>query len=281
MVLKLGFSTCPNDTFIFDALVHHKIDTEGLEFEIILADVEVLNTMALSGNLDVTKMSYHAYAYVSDMYQLLNSGSALGRNNGPLLISKTKYTVEDIPNLRIAIPGEKTTANLLLKTAFPKLKSLTPVLFSEIEQRIIADEYDAGLIIHESRFTYHEKGLLKILDLGEFWEKTTKSPIPLGGIVIKRHIDETTKAKFARVLHRSVLFAKNNPEEPIKYMQKYAQDMASDIMKKHVELYVNEFTLSLDLAGQNAVELLYKKAYDLRLIPNLPVNIFLTKTIVN
>lgn len=275
MRLKLGFSTCPNDTFIFDALVHHKIDTEGLEWDLTLADVEELNAMAFAGTLDITKLSYHAYAYLADQYQLLNSGSALGRNNGPLLISKVPYTPAEVDKLRIAIPGDRTTANLLLKIAFPDAKSVHPILFSDIEQAVFSGEYDAGLIIHENRFTYQTRGLHKIIDLGEFWEQLTHSPIPLGGIVIQRHLSDEVKAKFARVLHRSVLFAMQHPNEAVSYMQKYAQEMAAEIMAKHINLYVNNFTASLGTEGRSAIELLYKKAFDLGIIPVLPSDIFL------
>ncbi len=273
--LKLGFSTCPNDTFIFDALVHHKVDTEGLEWDLTLADVEELNIMAEAGVLDCTKLSYHAYAYLAAHYQLLNSGSALGRNNGPLLISKRPFSVKDVNNLSIAIPGVKTTANLLLKIAFPDAKKTQPLLFSEIEQAVISDNYDAGVIIHENRFTYQERGLHKIIDLGEYWEQITHSPIPLGGIVINRQLHDDVKAKFARVLERSVRFAMQHPNEAVSYMQKYAQEMASEIMAKHINLYVNDFTASLGSEGRSAVELLYQKAFSLGLIPELPKDIFL------
>lgn len=275
MRLKLGFSTCPNDTFIFDALVHRKINTEGLEFELTLADVEELNNMASAGKLDITKLSYHAYAYIFSQYQLLDSGSALGRNNGPLLISKTPFKVEDVDSLKIAIPGEKTTANLLLKIAFPNAKSVFPILFSEIEQAVFSGNYDAGLIIHENRFTYQSRGLHKIIDLGEYWEQQTNSPIPLGGIVIKRQLNDEIKAKFSRVLRRSVLFAMQHPSESVSYMQKYAQEMAAEIMAKHINLYVNNFTASLGTEGRDAIQLLYKKAFDLGKIPEMPSNIFL------
>lgn len=275
MLITLGFSTCPNDTYIFDALVHHKIDTEGLEFEIVLADVEELNELAVSQGLDVTKLSYHAYAYVSNSYQLLDSGSALGHSNGPLLISKKPYSTEDVPNLSIAIPGATTTANLLLQIAFPNIKQVTAVLFSEIESKVLSGEYDAGLIIHENRFTYSERGLSKIIDLGAYWEQTTNSPIPLGGIVIRRSIDELTKKKFERVLKRSLEYANSHPEEPVKYMRQYAQEMAEDVIKKHVQLYVNEYSLSLGKEGRKAIETLYTNAFAKGVIPQIPLDIFL------
>ena len=190
MKLKLAFSTCPNDTFIFDALVHHKIDTQGLTFELLLADVEELNNAAFEGQVDITKLSYHAYAYVSDNYTLLDSGSALGNNNGPLLVSKFKIYPDEIEELNIAIPGKYTTANLLLSIAYPNSIYKKEYLFSDIEEVVLSNEMDAGLIIHESRFTYEKKGLIKIIDLGEYWEKKTKLPIPLGGIVVNKKIDK-------------------------------------------------------------------------------------------
>ncbi|HAN76509.1 MAG TPA: 1,4-dihydroxy-6-naphthoate synthase, partial [Bacteroidales bacterium] len=186
MHLKIGFSTCPNDTFIFDAMVHGKIDTEGLTFEPIMADVEVLNKAAFDQTTDITKLSYHAFAYAANNYCLLNAGSALGYKNGPMLIAKNPFAARNIPDLRIAIPGKYTTANLLLSIAFPEVKKKEVYLFSDIENGILNDQVDAGLIIHENRFTYQAKGLHKIIDLGEFWENLTKMPIPLGGIAVHR-----------------------------------------------------------------------------------------------
>ena len=164
MKLSLGYSPCPNDTFIFDALVHHKIDTEGLEFEVTLADVEELNSKAFNQELDLSKMSYHAMAYSLKHYQLLNSGSALGSGVGPLLIAKKQLSEEEINEARVAIPGEFTTANFLLSLAYPRMKNKVEVLFSEIENAVLEDRVDAGLIIHENRFTYRQKGLISLID---------------------------------------------------------------------------------------------------------------------
>ena len=186
MKLTLGFSPCPNDTFIFDAMVHHKIDTEGLEFEVVMEDVEELNQRAFAHELDITKLSFHAYAYLINRYVLLSAGSALGNNCGPLLIAKKEMSEKEINNSKIAIPGKFTTANFLLGLAYPKAQNKIPVLFSEIEEAILSGKVDAGLVIHETRFTYHERGLVKIIDLGEYWEGDTGLPIPLGGIVVKR-----------------------------------------------------------------------------------------------
>jgi len=185
MKLTLGFSPCPNDTFIFDAMVHGRIDTEGLEFDYFLADVEELNRKAFASEVDITKMSYHAYAYVADNYLILDSGSALGHKNGPLLISKRILQPSELAGARIAIPGKYTTANLLLSIAWPEALNKTEYLFSDIENALLNEEVDAGLIIHETRFTYYKKGLHKIADMGEYWEKLSGMPIPLGAIVIK------------------------------------------------------------------------------------------------
>src|SRR5450759_4201022 len=190
MKLTLGFSPCPNDTFIFDAMVHDRIDTEGLEFDYFLADVELLNRKALASEVDITKISYHAYAYVAENYMILDSGSALGQGKGPLLISKRRINPADISEVRIAIPGKFTTANLLFSIFWPEATNKTEYLFSDIEDALLKDKTDAGLIIHETRFTYVQKGLHKIADMGEYWERLTGLPIPLGGVVINRNIPE-------------------------------------------------------------------------------------------
>ena len=203
MDLTLGFSTCPNDTFIFDAMVNGRIDTEGLRFQLHLSDVEELNQLAFSSALDITKVSYHAFAYLSDAYQLLTAGSALGFGNGPLLISKHKIYPDELDGLKIAIPGKYTTANLLLSIAYPNLRQKMEYLFSDIEEVILSGEADAGVIIHENRFTYQAKGLKKVVDLGEFWEHETGLPIPLGGIIIKRSLPREISLKVNRVLGRS------------------------------------------------------------------------------
>ena len=245
MKLRLGFSTCPNDTFIFDAMVHKKIDTEGLDFNLIMGDVEELNNMALNSDIDITKISFHAYAYVADKYKILNSGSALGRNNGPLLISKKKIYPDEVPSLKIAIPGKHTTANLLLHFAYPQIKEIKEYLFSDIEQAVLENKVDAGLIIHETRFTYKKKGLHKIIDLGEYWEQKTSLPVPLGGIIINRDISAKTQKKVDRVLRRSIEFALKNPDSPLEFIREFAQEMDKDVMYRHIQLYVNDFTRDL------------------------------------
>jgi 1,4-dihydroxy-6-naphthoate synthase len=275
MELKIGFSTCPNDTFIFDALVHHKIDTQGLHFKVMLADVEELNKAAFGKELDITKLSYHAYAYVSDYYTLLDAGSALGNNNGPLLISKYKIYPDEIDNLKIAIPGRYTTANLLLSIAYPNALNKKEYLFSEIEEAVISNEMDAGLIIHESRFTFQKKGLIKITDLGEFWETKTKLPIPLGGIVVGKNLNQSTQSTINQLVRESIGYAYKNPESPLKFMKQYAQEMDEDIMRKHIELYVNNYSFDLGETGKKAIQALYHEAKIIHGFPEINSRIFL------
>jgi 1,4-dihydroxy-6-naphthoate synthase len=275
MRLKLGFSTCPNDTFIFDALVHHKIDTEGLKFDLMLADVEELNKTAFKHEIDITKLSYHAYAYVSDNYTLLDSGSALGNNNGPILISKKKIYPDEIDHLKMAIPGKYTTANLLLSIAYPKALNKTEYLFSDIEEALLSNEIDAGLIIHENRFTYKQKGLKKIIDLGEFWENKTKQPIPLGGIVVNRSLSTELKLKINKLVRKSIEYAYQNPDSSLEFIRKYAQEMDPDVMRKHIALYVNDYSFDLGETGKKAIRTLFKEAEIVRGFPKVNDQIFL------
>ncbi len=275
MKLKLGFSTCPNDTFIFDAMVHGRIDTEGLEFDLVLADVEELNKAAFENEIDITKLSYHAYAYVAKNYVLLNSGSALGNNNGPLLISKRKIYPDEVKHVSIAIPGKYTTANLLLSIAYPDAKNKKEYLFSDIEEAVLSNEIDAGLIIHENRFTYAERGLKKNVDLGEFWETKTALPIPLGGIVVNRRLPLDVQQKVDRVLRRSLEFASENPNAALPFIKQFAQEMDEEVMYKHIKLYVNDYSLDLGEKGKLAIKKLYETAKDLNVIPEMPEDIFL------
>ena len=203
MKLTIGFSTCPNDTFIFDALINKKINTEGLEFEPFLADVEDLNQRALNGALDITKVSYHAFLYARSTYRPLNAGSALGHNCGPLLISKKSVDVHALPSHRIAIPGTYTTANLLLQFYLGRKSEARPLIFSDIESALLEERFDAGVIIHESRFTYAQKGLRKLVDLGEFWESKTHLPVPLGAIVIRKSLGPDLHSVVDRLLRKS------------------------------------------------------------------------------
>lgn len=276
--ITLGFSPCPNDCFIFDAMLHGKIDTEGLEFKVYMEDVETLNQKAFKGELDVTKLSYHAYAHLVKTYQLLNAGSALGNNCGPLLISKSdniSHLTSDISHLKIAIPGKYTTANFLLSLAFPEAKNKVEMVFSEIEDAVLSGKVDAGLIIHENRFTYEQKGLKKIIDLGEYWETLAKAPIPLGGIVIKRSFPEEVKKKFDRVLRKSVEYAFANPKSSLNFVKANAQEMSEEVMYKHIDLYVNKYSVDLGAEGKRAVKLLFDKAQELGVINKIEEEIFL------
>ncbi len=277
MTLSLGFSPCPNDCFMFDAIVNKRIDLEGLEFFERLADVEALNTSAFAGEADVTKLSYHAYAYCIGSYVLLDAGSALGRNCGPLLISKRPITSDEVATgtLSIAIPGKFTTANFLLGLAFPQAQNKTAIVFSDIEPALLNDRFDAGLIIHENRFTYEAKGLKKIIDLGEYWESETGAPIPLGGIVIKRSLPDEIKQRVNRVLRRSVEFAFAHRAASLDYVRAHAQEMSNEVMYKHIDLYVNEFSVDLGPEGRRAVELLFEKAAETGIIPPANSALFL------
>lgn len=282
MKLTLGFSPCPNDTFIFDALIHHKIDTEGLEFEVFYDDVETLNQKAFRGELDITKLSYHAFAYVVDKYVLLDSGSALGFGVGPLLICKgdaellhSQLTAHHSP-LTIGIPGKYTTANFLLGLAFPNATNKQELVFSEIEDAVLNGKIDVGLIIHENRFTYQNKGLKKIIDLGDYWEKQTGCAIPLGGIVANRKLPPDVQHKINRVLRKSVEFAFANPKSGVEFIRSHAQEMSEEVMYKHIELYVNKYSVDLGEEGRKAINLLFDTARGRGIIPEIKEEIFLT-----
>ena len=276
MRLTLGFSPCPNDTFIFDAMVHGRIDTEGLEFDYFLTDVEELNRKALSADVDVTKISYNAFAYVAQNYLILDAGSALGHRNGPLLISKRRIGISELPGLRIAIPGKYTTANLLFSIAWPEVVNKTEYLFSDIEDALLKDEVDAGLIIHETRFTYFRRGLHKLADMGEYWETLTGLPIPLGAIVIKRSIPDDIALKVNRVVRRSLEYAYKDSFASYDFVSDNAREMDSTIMNNHIKLFVNEYTLNLGKKGREAIVELFRIAGEKGVIPALPARIFLT-----
>jgi len=277
MKLTLAFSPCPNDCFMFDAIVHRRVDLEGLEFDVRLADVEALNKAAFAGEVDVTKLSYHAYAYCARDYVLLDAGSALGRNCGPLLISKRTISQDDVGSgaLRIAIPGKYTTANFLLGLAFPAARNKIELLFSDVEGAVLDGYVDAGLIIHENRFTYAARGLKKIVDLGEFWEGTTGAPIPLGGIVIRRSLPDDVKQIVNRLVRRSVEYAFAHRGASLPYVREHAQEMREDVMYQHIDLYVNDYSIDLGPDGRRAVELLFEKAKALGVIPAIEQPLFL------
>jgi 1,4-dihydroxy-6-naphthoate synthase len=278
MKLSVGSSPCPNDCFMFDAIVNERIDLEGLEFTMHMADVEALNKAAFAGEAEVSKLSYHAYAHCTDNYVLLDAGSALGRNCGPLLISKRAISTEEVAagGVRIAIPGKYTTANFLLGLAFPRALDKTELVFSEIESALLNEKYDAGLIIHENRFTYEAKGLKKIIDLGEYWESETGTPIPLGGIVIKRSLPDEVKQKVNRVLRRSVEYAFANRTASLPFVREHAQEMSEEVMYRHIDLYVNQYSIDLGEEGRRAVKMLFERAAATGIIPAARENLFLS-----
>lgn len=264
MTYSLGFSPCPNDTFIFDALVNHKIDTEGLSFDVVLEDVQTLNQWATAGKLAISKISYGVLPLVIDQYVLLNSGGALGMGVGPLLITNpckvnkpqtaNHQLQTSVAEMKIAIPGENTTAHLLFSLAFPEAKNKVFMVFHEIEEAVLSGRVDAGVIIHENRFTYQQKGLEKLMDLGAFWEETIKVPIPLGGIVIKRSIDTTLQKKVDRLIRKSLDYAFTNYPTISSYVRRHAREMDESVMRRHIDLYVNNYSLELGEDGKKAVE---------------------------
>jgi 1,4-dihydroxy-6-naphthoate synthase len=272
MKLSLGFSPCPNDCFMFDAIVHQRIDLEGLAFDVVMDDVEALNRRAFSGDIAITKLSYYALAHCADRFALLDAGSALGRGCGPLLISKREISPRELSAgaLRIAIPGVYTTANFLLHLAFPAARDRTALVFSEIEAAVLVGRFDAGLIIHENRFTYEARGLRKIVDLGEFWEESTGAPIPLGGIVVRRELPLDVQLAANRIMRRSVEFAFAHPDASRDFVRAHAQEMSEDVMRRHIELYVNDYSIDLGTDGRRAVELLFERAAAVGVIAPLP-----------
>lgn len=267
MKLTLGYSPCPNDCFIFDALIHKKIDTQGIEFDVQLADVETLNRKALQGELDITKLSFHAYAHSIGHYIMLRAGSALGFNCGPLFVRKKNETnaLTTFADYKVAIPGKLTTASFLFSLAYPEIKNKTEYVFSDIEDAVLRGEVNAGLIIHENRFTYEEKGLEKIKDLGEYWDSLIHAPIPLGGIAIKRNLDTKLQQQINDLIRQSVLYAFANPESSMPYVRAHAQEMSEEVMKKHIALYVNDFSVDLGTLGKEAIHLMFDKARELNM----------------
>ncbi len=271
MTLTLGFSPCPNDTFIFDALVNNKIDTGGLQFEAMLEDVQTLNQWALQGKPDITKLSYGVLPLVLEKYIVLNSGSALGKGVGPLLISNSEYKIANIEECLVAIPGEHTTAHLLFSLAYPRAKHKTFLRYDEIEH-FVQEGKGLGVIIHENRFTYADKGLHKITDLGDYWEKETGKSIPLGGIVIKRSIDTSIQLQVDNLIRQSVEYAyRNHYEELTDYVKEHSQEMSEAVMRKHIDLYVNNHSVDLGETGKEAIQKLlavFRDTHPLYQIPD-------------
>ncbi len=272
--LRFGFSSCPNDTFIFYALVNNKIDTLGFDFDFIIKDVEELNNMAIANEIDITKISFNAYGKVSQRYVLSNHGSALGKNNGPLVIALQQFAIGELKNKKIAIPGVNTTANLLLSIAFPEVKDKKEYLFSDIEKAILSKEVDAGLIIHETRFTYMNKGLKKIMDLGEWWETQYKLPLPLGGICVSRNLPNEQVLAIDYLIGQSIEYAFENPQETYKFIKHYAQDTSDRVIRNHIDLYVNEFTRELGSLGKKSIRFLLESGKQQGFFSSLPDKLF-------
>jgi 1,4-dihydroxy-6-naphthoate synthase len=258
MKLTIGYSPCPNDTFIFDALVNGKIDTGGLTFEPILEDVETLNRWAAEGRLAITKLSLPALFRNTHKYSILNAGAALGKGVGPLLIARKKVDVNDIHHCTVAIPGENTTANFLLSYAFPFLTQKKPYLFSQIEEAVLNKEVDLGVIIHENRFTYLQKGLHKIADLGEVWEEKQNVPIPLGCIAARKTLEADVILKVDTLIRQSLEQARQHYPAISTYVQQHAQAMDEQVMRQHIALYVNDYSLDLGPEGKGAIKQLYE-----------------------
>jgi len=266
MKLTLGFSPCPNDTFIFDALVNKKISTEGLEVDAVLEDVETLNKWALEGRLDITKLSFPAFFQSIDRYVLLDAGSALGKGVGPLLVSKSKLYTENtqdgmtnqpLVDKTIVLPGANTTANLLFSFAFPEARQKKFMIFSGIEDAVLGDDADLGVIIHENRFTYAQKGLQKVLDLGDYWETKMHTPLPLGGIAISRSIDKPMALIINSLIRKSLEFALKNYPFISDYVKQHSQSLSEDVMRQHIDLYVNNYSVSLGHEGKSAIKTLF------------------------
>ena len=274
MKLSLGFSPCPNDTFIFDALVNKKIDTEDFEFDVVLEDVETLNQWTLQDKLDVTKLSFPTFFRASEKYVLLNSGSALGKGVGPLLISKERDQKSNVEDLTIALPGANTTANLLFSFAYPQALNKKFTIFSAIENAVLNGETDLGVIIHENRFTYQQKGLHKVIDLGEYWEEKMKVPIPLGGIAIKRKFENSVSKRLSILIKKSIEYSYQNYPLISDYIKDRSQEMSEDVMRRHIDLYVNDYSLDLGADGKKAIEILhdvYNDMYPKNAIASYPI----------
>lgn len=254
--IRLGFSPCPNDTFIFDALVNGKIDTRGYRFEVVMEDVEALNRMSRNGELELSKMSYHAYLHQVDKWLMLRSGGALGHRCGPLLIRKGDKEMVPFEDAQVAIPGWYTTANFLLSFAYPQVKNRVEVIFSEIENAVLQGKVDMGVIIHENRFTYMDKGLSLVRDLGEHWEDQTGFPIPLGGIAIRRDLMEHAEAIQA-LIRESVAYAFAHPGESKDYVKCHSQEMADEVIAQHIALYVNDFSFDIGTKGEAAIRFMH------------------------
>ncbi len=260
MKFSLAISPCPNDTFIFEPWLSGRIDAEGLEPDVRFADIAELNALARTAAVDVVKLSFFTYHLVRSQYALLEAGAALGRGCGPLLVSRAPMTLEDLPQAVIAIPGRDTTAHLLLEVFAPAARQRRPYVFHEIMPAIARGEVEAGVIIHESRFTYPQYGLHLVQDLGAHWEALTGLPIPLGGIAAQHRLGPEVIARLNRVMHRSVAYALAHPEHPMPFVRAHAQELDEAVMRAHIHLYVNAYTRELGPEGHAAIARLSAEA---------------------
>jgi 1,4-dihydroxy-6-naphthoate synthase len=274
--LSLGYSPCPNDTFIFYALVHGKIPMDGLAFREMLEDVETLNQMARRSALDVTKASFHACGHLREGYCLLRSGGALGKGCGPLLVARENIGIEDLGKRTVAVPGRLTTALLLLRIfGFSSEENIRVMPFDRIIDAVKSGQADFGLIIHESRFTYERAGLKKVMDLGEWWEKETGLPLPLGGILARRDLGEPLIRKIEALIRESIEYAFSKRAEPLSYIRKHSQEMEEEVIEKHIRLYVNTYSLDVGDEGVRAVEELFRRSEEKGIIPRSSQPLFL------
>ena len=272
--LTLGYSTCPNDTFIFSALAHNLIERRGLQFRIKLADVETLNQQARAGVFDISKLSFAAIGHLLDTYGVLRSGSALGRGCGPLVVARPGFNLNQIDSKKIAVPGMWTTACMLLGLYLSKKPDVIPMLFDLIMPAVERGDLDFGVIIHEGRFTYKNYGLICLLDLGKWWEEKTSLPIPLGGIAIRRDIAPETARRVESVIRESTLYGFKHRTETDGYVKKYAREMSSAVIRRHIDLYVNEFTVEIGEQGKEAVEALFEMARNRGILPESKMPVF-------
>ncbi len=273
--LRLGFSPCPNDTFIFGALATGKLDVPNWTLKVTLEDVETLNNLAREGILELTKISIHAFGLVAEQYGLLSSGAALGRGCGPLVVAPAPKNMDSLRGEAIAIPGELTTANLLLQLYGDGFSRVFPMDYDTIMPCLQRGEFAAGIIIHEGRFTYHNYGLHQVLDLGVWWEETHNLPLPLGGILIRRDLGRNLAQIIEDATRRSLLFARQHPEEVWPYVKVHAQEMDDSVIRQHIDLYVNDYSLELGEEGTLAIGKLLELAHEHGLVPPLPANLFL------
>ncbi len=283
--LSLAYSSCPNDTFIFNGIANNLIDLQGMEFNITLADVETLNKQALNTVHDITKLSFAAFGSVRDKYRLLEVGSALGRGCGPLIISRTKRKIYDINEPLISVPGLGTTAYHLLMLFLNDLRQgsgkgvhphIIPMSFEKIMPHVLKGESDFGVIIHEGRFVYENSGLNLVCDLGTWWEKKTLLPIPLGCIAVKKKMDRNLGEKIEILIKKSIQHAEKNPGKAFEYIKKHAREIDGNVIQQHIDLYVNGFTKELGKKGKEAVKLFFSETIKAGILPESREELFLS-----